>query len=173
MDSAYNPRLRSCIGEEHLHLTWSTVSVFRRDFTLKDAIGPHAYSFEALACVRPMAFLSGAHALTVVIINYVQTLKASSTYFTFNINGVHCDGSDASLKVFHDGFLTGNNTVYVPGGQAKVVCNHVTFNASDWMHGNPGPEWKNKTYGYDNTSSVSGEMPSPATIIGWAKALLA
>jgi hypothetical protein len=35
---------------------------FRHKFTLEDAIGSHACSLEALACMWPMAFLSGIHA---------------------------------------------------------------------------------------------------------------
>jgi hypothetical protein len=41
--------------------TLCTVRVFRLEFTLEDAIGSHACSLEALAGVRPMAFLSGVH----------------------------------------------------------------------------------------------------------------
>jgi hypothetical protein len=33
------------------------------------------------------------------------------------------------------------------------------------------PAWKTSA-GYDNTSRVTGEMPSAAKIIGWAKELL-
>jgi hypothetical protein len=40
-----------------------TVRVFRQKFTLEDAIGSHACSLEALACVCPMAFLSGVRYL--------------------------------------------------------------------------------------------------------------
>ena len=87
-------------------------------------------------------------------------------------SGVHCDGQAQSLAVFAEGFTTGNNTVYVPGGAASLVCNHVTFNASAFMSGSPTKEW-NHSIGYDSTSRVSGDVPSPATIIGWAKSMLA
>jgi hypothetical protein len=40
------------------------VRVFRHHFTLEDAIGSHTCSLEALAGVRPMAFLSGVQFLT-------------------------------------------------------------------------------------------------------------
>lgn len=96
-----------------------------------------------------------------------------STYMGVNVNGVHCDGSDHSLQVFSDGFITSNNTVYVPGGTASTVCNHVVYNATNWMLGIPSLEMKNKSFGYDNTSRVSGDVPSSATIITWAEALLA
>jgi hypothetical protein len=41
-----------------------TLLVFEEDFALEDAIGSHACPLEALACVRPMAFLSGVHCLS-------------------------------------------------------------------------------------------------------------
>jgi hypothetical protein len=39
------------------------VRVFRQKFALEHAIGSHAFAppLEALACVRPMALLSGVH----------------------------------------------------------------------------------------------------------------
>jgi hypothetical protein len=40
---------------------WYTVRVSRQESTLEDAIGSHACSLEALASVRPMAFLSDVH----------------------------------------------------------------------------------------------------------------
>jgi hypothetical protein len=40
-----------------------TVRVFRQRSKLDDAIGSHACSLEALACVWSMTFLSGAHCL--------------------------------------------------------------------------------------------------------------
>jgi hypothetical protein len=47
-------------------------------YTPEDAIGSHAFAppLEALACVRPIAFLSGVHCLLPVgTVNSVQTLK--------------------------------------------------------------------------------------------------
>jgi hypothetical protein len=41
-----------------------TVLVFREAFVFEDAIGSHACSLEALACVCPMTFLSDGHFLT-------------------------------------------------------------------------------------------------------------
>ena len=38
-----------------------TVLGFQQKFTLEYAIGSHAFSLEALACMWPMAFLSGVH----------------------------------------------------------------------------------------------------------------
>jgi hypothetical protein len=51
-DQAHRPDLVAFDG---------TVRVFRQKFALDDASGSHACSLEALACVRPMAFLSGVH----------------------------------------------------------------------------------------------------------------
>jgi len=97
----------------------------------------------------------------------------ASTYMTLNLNGVHCDGQAKSLAVFAEGFIASNNTVYVPGGAASLVCNHVTFNASAFMTGSPPTKEWNHSIGYDRTSRISGDVPSPATIIGWAKNMLA
>ena len=95
----------------------------------------------------------------------------ASYYITINIPG-HCDGSDHSVEAFAAGFIAANNTVYVPGGNALVSCNHVNINASAFMTGGKTPQW-NASRGYDNSSRVSGDMPSVATIIGWAEGLLA
>ena len=46
---------------------------------------------------------------------------------------VSCDGQQRSLDVFASGFIIGNNTVYAPGGSARVICNHINFNASSFM----------------------------------------
>ena len=48
---------------EHRSPGWGTVRVFEQNVALEDAIGPHACSLEALACVCPMTFLSGVHLL--------------------------------------------------------------------------------------------------------------
>lgn len=76
-------------------------------------------------------------------------------------DGKHClDGTPGSKEAFEDGLLVSNNTVYVPGGAATVQCGKkVSVKQFQGM-------------GYDPLTTVSGDMPSPATIIGWAKALL-
>jgi hypothetical protein len=50
-------------------------AVFLQKCTLEDAIGSHACSLEALAYMRPMAFLSDVHLLPVDTVNSVQTRK--------------------------------------------------------------------------------------------------
>jgi hypothetical protein len=51
---------------------WSYGARFRQVFTLEDAIRFRTCSREALACVRPMAFLSGVHAsLPVCTVNSI------------------------------------------------------------------------------------------------------
>jgi hypothetical protein len=58
------------------------VRVFRQKFTLEDAIESHACSLEALACVRPMSFLSEVHSLLPVdSVMCVATLKAQATMY--------------------------------------------------------------------------------------------
>jgi hypothetical protein len=57
------------------------LSVVKKTFTLEDAIwmlfGIHDVTgVEARPCVRPIAGLWGVHFLTIVTMNYVQTLKA-------------------------------------------------------------------------------------------------
>jgi len=69
-----------------------------------------------------------------------------------------CPGSIAA------GLLLGNNTVYVPGGQARVNCGHGTY--SEYDAGAFIGE------GLDNGTVVSGDMPSSATLIEWARTLL-
>jgi hypothetical protein len=58
--------------------TWQqpicTVLVFRQEFTLEDAIGSHSCSLEANMCVTN-GFPRESTALTVTIINHVETLK--------------------------------------------------------------------------------------------------
>jgi hypothetical protein len=60
-----------------------TVRVFEQKFTFEDAIEPQAFAppLDALACVWPMAFLSGVHSSlpVVTIVNCVQTLQATTT----------------------------------------------------------------------------------------------
>jgi hypothetical protein len=42
-----------------------SVLVFRLDFELEDAVGSHAFVLlKALACIRPITFIAGGHALT-------------------------------------------------------------------------------------------------------------
>lgn len=50
--------------------------VFEQNFALEDAIGPHACSLEAKMRVTNGIHLGSTLALTVVIINHVETLKA-------------------------------------------------------------------------------------------------
>ena len=57
--------------------------------------------------------------------------------------------------------VLGNNTVYVPGGEAMVKCGHNLVNTSDFL-----------ARGYDAGTTVVGTLPSNETIIGWAKELL-
>ena len=53
-----------------------------------------------------------------------------------------------------------NNTIYVPGGLATVKCaKSISVKEFQGM-------------GYDPLTTTSGDMPAPATIIGWAKDLL-
>jgi hypothetical protein len=71
--------------------------------TLEDAIGPHSCSLEALACVRPMTFLSGVHCLLPVdTVNSAQTLQVTT---------------DAGLIM---GQLVGGN--YANSWKLKVRC---------------------------------------------------
>jgi hypothetical protein len=49
------------VGMRVLKINGIVRGFFRQRFTLEDAVGSHACSLEALACVQPMAFLSGAH----------------------------------------------------------------------------------------------------------------
>jgi hypothetical protein len=56
-------------------------SFFLAKISLEDAIGVHAFAppLEALACVRPMALLSGVHCLSPVgTVNSVTTLKVKA-----------------------------------------------------------------------------------------------
>lgn len=55
----------------------------------------------------------------------------------------------------------GNNTVYVPGGEALVRCGSATLNTSTWL-----------ARGYDRGTVVRGDVPSNETIAAWAAALL-
>ena len=85
---------------------------------------------------------------------------ASSTYMKVNIDGVPCDGSNASISAFQAGFLSANNTVYVPGGLARVSCNHVSWNASEWMAGaapKPSINW----------TASRAPQPLPTTLFDW------
>ena len=96
---------------------------------------------------------------------------SASTYMTINIRG-HCDGSNESIATFVQGFRASNNTIFVPGGTASLICNHVKFNASNFMSGRgPTKEW-NASAGYDPTSRVSGDVPSAGAIVAMAKRLL-
>ena len=99
--------------------------------------------------------------------------QRASQYLLLNINDRTgaCDGSNTSIELFQTGFIATNNTVYVPGGEATVQCNHVNINASSFMSGSKNQVWNNSA-GYDTTSRVSGDMPSVDTIVGWAKSLL-
>ena len=85
---------------------------------------------------------------------------ASSTYMNLNINGVPCDGSNASIAAFEAGFLASNNTVYVPGGSVRVSCNHVAWNASEWMAGavpKPSINW----------TASTAPQPVPTALFDW------
>jgi len=85
---------------------------------------------------------------------------ASSMYMGVNINGVSCDGSNASIAAFQAGFRAANNTVYVPGGVATVTCNHVSWNASEWMVGAaPKPPI--------NWTASTAPQPLPTTLFDW------
>ena len=102
--------------------------------------------------------------------------NAGGQYLSLNVNGpdgerVHCDGTDLSVDTFQAAMVTANNTVYVPGGSATIVCNHVSFNASAFMSGAKTPAW-NVSRGYDTTSRVSGDVPSAAQIVAMAKLLI-
>ena len=54
-----------------------------------------------------------------------------------------------------------NNTIYVPGGKATVVLSgeHATYD-------------KFQALGFDQTSRVSGDMPSHDRVIAWGKQLI-
>jgi hypothetical protein len=56
-----------------------TVLVFRQDFALEDAIGPHACSLEANMSVTNGIPLGSPRLLPVDTVNYVDTLKVRST----------------------------------------------------------------------------------------------
>eukprot|EP00041_Stephanoeca_diplocostata_P024838 m.639093 g.639093 ORF g.639093 m.639093 type:complete len:968 (-) comp22611_c1_seq2:259-3162(-) len=66
-----------------------------------------------------------------------------------------------SKATFEDGMILGNNTIYVPDANPKIICANNALNFSAFQQ-----------QGYDKTSTVSGDMPSADTIVGWAKTLL-
>lgn len=76
--------------------------------------------------------------------------------------GAKClDGTAQSKEVFEDGFSVSNNTVYAPQGSAQVHCG-----------GTKMPVAQYQKMGYDAGTTVRSDMPSAATIVGWAKQLL-
>ena len=134
---------------------------------------PHVYG---VACVNELQGLVKAGYAEGYTDNVCILPSNTGQYLRFNLdewNGVRvpCDGSDLSVDTFHAAIKTGNNTIFVPGGSATIVCNHVSFNASDFMSGAKTPAW-NSSRGYDTTSRVSGDVPSAAAIIAMAKALI-
>lgn len=67
----------------------------------------------------------------------------------------------ASIAALAAGLTLGNNTVFVPGGEALVACGSATVNTSEFVR-----------RGYDLTTVVRNGAPSNATIVAWAKKLL-
>lgn len=70
-------------------------------------------------------------------------------------------GSLDDRKDFEAGLQLGNNTIYSHGGSVDVTVSGTTTTFEKFQR-----------RGFDPTSSVSGDMPSPDTIIGWARPLL-
>jgi len=68
---------------------------------------------------------------------------------------------EEAFHAFADGMILGNNTVYVPGGEATVTCGGRSLNSSAFQK-----------LGYDATTTFIADMPSNETIINWARKLL-
>ena len=67
----------------------------------------------------------------------------------------------ASHAALAAGIALGNNTLYIPGGDATVSCGAQTINVSTFLE-----------RGYDAGTKVAKDAPTVATIVTWAKALL-
>ena len=59
------------------------------------------------------------------------------------------------------GLLVSNNTVYAPNGEVSITCGGKTVDMKAFQK-----------MGYDGMTTVSGNMPSADTIVGWAKTIL-
>lgn len=72
-----------------------------------------------------------------------------------------CLDGGRAIELFKDGLELGGNTVYVPGGTPTVKCGGKSLSAQAF-----------RDKGYDPTLTVSADMPSVATMIGWAQELI-
>lgn len=77
------------------------------------------------------------------------------------LGGKCLDGTPGTKTVFEDGLMVSGNRVYVPNGTASVKCGGVSKTFEEFQ-----------AMGYDKSTKVTGQMPSAAEIVGWAKALL-
>ena len=77
------------------------------------------------------------------------------------VTGADCFKSALGKAKFEDGLMVGNNTIYAPLGQAKVQCGKDTISFTDFQG-----------KGFDAGTTISANMPSAPTIIGWAQELL-
>eukprot|EP00054_Salpingoeca_dolichothecata_P029630 m.234239 g.234239 ORF g.234239 m.234239 type:complete len:949 (-) comp26517_c0_seq1:30-2876(-) len=88
--------------------------------------------------------------------------KAGDNYMT--IGGVDSSSpclSPGAKTAFEQGLLLGNNSVYVPSGNAAVHCGGQHESITDFHNA-----------GYDTSTIVSSQLPNSSTIIAWAKPLL-
>ena len=79
-------------------------------------------------------------------------------------DGLVClDGSEASTQAFKNGLKVSSNTLYHEKSQiATVACSDKIVTVEEFHK-----------MGFDLDTTVSTDMPSSDTIIGWAKLLLA
>ena len=87
--------------------------------------------------------------------------QANATYLRLADGGCRLGNSSAERAALAKKQILGNNTVYVPGGEAMVSCGRNTIGTADFLG-----------RGYDGGTRVVGAMPTNETIIRWARALL-
>ena len=87
--------------------------------------------------------------------------QANATYLRLSDGGCRLWNSSEERSALARKQLLGNNTVYVPGGEATVSCGRKTIGTSDFLG-----------RGYDAGTRVFGVLPSNDTIIRWARGLL-
>lgn len=78
----------------------------------------------------------------------------------FSIDVIDCSSAEG-VNAIKSGWLSSDNKIYVPEGQALVQCNSEVHNSSILS------QW-----GVDSSTQVYNGIPSSSTIIDWGKRLL-